>query len=237
MAGTACALVEMKLIIRKTAMSHQQNTETLSNAARTAARFLLHTTEFSISPNDHARILTLVVGYLSNCFQVEKDDITLLLLDRQGQKLGFLAPHHLARLGVSIPFHSRTSIVGKSLENRQAVIESRLPTVNRVQYFEKQKDKQFKSVCIQKMMPASVYVGHIQKAVTFPVAVGGSPLGVVQVSRRWRGTSATIEFSLQDLQILQTIEPVLCRLFQGIRALSSDDKLISVQKRPAVIKL
>lgn len=165
---------------------------------------------FSLSTEEHKRRIAFLVDYLSRTFNVKSDEVAFLVLDRQGENLTFMAPTYLASLKANFPYDRQRSVAGRSLWDRKPCIQNKLPAVNHLSYFERLKRKNSRPTRIEKML-------------TYPVYVGSSPLGVVQISRKWTlGSPMPRDFRIEDIQFCEEIRGCFIDLFQGIR---------SVQKR------
>ncbi|HLG18687.1 MAG TPA: hypothetical protein VI895_02585 [Bdellovibrionota bacterium] len=176
----------------------------------TIARFLTRTIQFSTFRNSYERSLALVTDYLARTFHVGKDEVALLVLDRVGQELRFVAPDYLARLSATIPFGRRQSQAAICLWDQKARIENRFAAVNHLAYFEK----------VRRDNP---HPHTIEKLLTYPVVSGSSPIGVVQISRKRTLNQATLpDFHVDDIRILEAIQAPLRALLQGIRSASSE---------------
>ena len=171
----------------------------------TGKRFLHRLVPPPAVPGSPDRSIALVIGYLARMCSVQEDEVAILVLDRKGENLWFAAPEYLTRIKGKFPFNRLSSVAGRSLCDRRPIVENQMTLVNHLAYFEQVRRK--------NMGPS-----RIEKMLTYPVVIGGSPLGVVQISRK-----ATIQqpsqpsFFPSDVRNISDIDVVLVRLIQRIR--------------------
>jgi hypothetical protein len=161
---------------------------------------------FSFSVEAQARGLALLVAHIARACGVNTDEVALLVLDRRGENLHFIAPEYLVRLNAVIPFKPELSLAGRCLSERRIEIENRLSAVNHLSHFER----------ARRMNPRPL---RLEKMMSIPVCYGSVPVGVVQVSRkRIPGSAPGADFRLEDALHVVEIERKICRLLQGVRA-------------------
>lgn len=184
-----------------------------------AHRFLKRTIQFSVLPESHVRGIALLTDYLARIFNVQKDEVAFLVLDRFGEDLHFVAPDYLAKIKANFPFDRCRSLAGKALWDQKPYIENGVSHVNHLSFFEQ----------VKRGNPR---LAKIERMLTFPILAGESPVGVVQISRKaLKAGLALPSFGLSDIQHLKSIERLILQLFQGIRSSfkKSDSKQVTRQ--------
>lgn len=170
------------------------------------SEFLNRAIAFPNRTSEVDRYVALLSDYLSTAFHVSVDEIGLLVLDRTGSSLVFVAPNYLVRLGASFPFSTACSVAAQSLRYRRVQVENSFATVNHLSHFERAK--------VPNSRPA-----RIEKMLTYPVYMGRYPLGLVQVSRKWSLASPVLpDFSKKDADLIREIEPSIVRVMLAIRS-------------------
>jgi hypothetical protein len=173
---------------------------------RTPLHFLDYAVGFSHSKEAQVRGVSWLVDYLMRSFGVAEDEVALLVLDRWGENLRFVAPSYLARLKAIIPFKKELSLAGKSLVDRRIGVENRLSVVNHLSFFERAKQ-------------GNPRLRRIEKMLTIPICVGAVPVGVVQISHKLAsGRESMNDFHRDDATHIVPVERVICRLMQGIQS-------------------
>ncbi len=176
-----------------------------------AARFLQQSIPFSLSPQSHQRGIGLLTEYLASMFAVSQDEVAFIVLDPQGQDMFFIAPQYLAELTSKIPFNPRDSLAGRALCDKRVLIENRSIGVNHLAYFE-------------RVRPAHGPARRIEKLLTYPIIVGKSPVGVVQISRKERASRIPREnFKKEDFGIIEQVRRPILNIMQGVRSLKRDE--------------
>ncbi len=174
----------------------------------TSKHFFRRAIQFSLSAKTHQRELAMVTSYLSLAYQVQEDEIAILLLDRTGKTLHFVAPNYLAHVKASIPYGRRTALASEALWERRVYIMNQLPSVPHCSQFEK----------VTHLNPNPF---PLEKVLTYPIVCHNSPLGVIQVSRKKLPFEVSIpDFQQEDVHWIAEIHPAICRLLQGIRSSS-----------------
>lgn len=132
-----------------------------------------------------------IVKRVSQEFSCKQDEVAILLLSTDGRHLRFAAPRKFADLG-SIPVTKRDSIAVSALTRKAGEVINNVPMVKHVSFFESIKLR-------DRPVP-------IQKMVTVPILVGGTPIGVAQVSRKGETPrEAGPDFNAADLRHAQEI--------------------------------
>jgi len=110
-----------------------------------------------------------VVKAVSAAFSCKADEVAILLLTSDNKHLRFLSPRKFSELG-TIPVTKRDSIAVNVLGKKQGEAINNVPLVKHVSFFEsiKLRDR-----------PAP-----IQKMITVPILLRGTPVGVAQISRK-----------------------------------------------------
>jgi hypothetical protein len=110
-----------------------------------------------------------VVKAVSAAFACKTDEVAILLLTTDHKHLRFISPRKFSELG-TIPVTKRDSIAVNVLGKKQGEATNNVPLVKHVAFFESIKLR-------DKPSP-------IQKMITVPILLKGSPVGIAQISRK-----------------------------------------------------
>jgi hypothetical protein len=141
--------------------------------------------------------LTQLAKTIGAAFQAKKEEVAILRLSSDGRMLGFVFPLKLAKIG-AIPLTTAHSLAAKNIRDKRGEIVNnfsvyRHPTV-------------FEAVDLSAEEKAS----PIQKIVSAPMLHEGKVAGVIQISRKGRGTDPLgPDFTAQDLTELTAVGSIL----------------------------
>ncbi len=164
-----------------------------------------------------AAALTQLATTIAQAFHARKEEVAILRLSSDGKMLGFVFPLKLARIG-AIPLTSAHSLAAKNIRDKRGEIVNnfsvyRHPTV-------------FEAVDLSKEEKAA----PIQKIVSAPMISEGKVAGVIQISRKGRGTDPLgPDFTPQDLAELSAVGSILGRYLATLPAMTP----AKPSKRPA----
>lgn len=138
-------------------------------------------------------------GKLATVFGVKQDEVAILTLVEDGKALRFLIPLKLRAIG-TIPLNSGSALAARTAREQKADLVNTFAGSRHATVFEGVPLGRGQDESIQKIMSA-------------PIIVGGTVLGVVQISRKGKTQkSAGADFTSSELRKLENLAPVLARV-------------------------
>jgi hypothetical protein len=150
--------------------------------------------ELQLGLTDPEERLPLAVKMLSKAYRVQAEDIAIFSLDQQEGMLSFSWPEKLRRSG-SIPLNAKNSLVARTLRENRGYL-----------------DNHFAKSAHGVIFEAFSGSKPIQKILSVPMLIDGTPRGVIQISRKGiDGKEAGPDFSPAELNALQKMAAIIGR--------------------------
>jgi hypothetical protein len=141
--------------------------------------------------------LNRAVELIARTFDVKLHEVAILGLTQDGRSLRFLAPETLRAIG-QIPLSSGSALAARTMREMRPEILNHFHVVPHASVFE--------GVPVAEDQRAE----PIQKIMSSPIMLGSKALGVLQVSRKGKGTQeAGPDFTPLQLRHLKTISDAL----------------------------
>jgi hypothetical protein len=141
---------------------------------------------------------------LGKMFDVDPDEVAILMVNQKNKSLRFLIPEKLSVVG-SIPLSSTNALAARTARERKAELTNTFNTSRHASVFEGVPLGRRHGESIHKMMSA-------------PIVDGTKVIGVIQISRKGHSaTNAGPDFTQKDLRALTSLSPTLelfLKLFQ-----------------------
>ena len=137
---------------------------------------------------------------LRQAFNLQADEIAVLMADREEDVLRFTWPVRLQKTG-TIPVSSRDSLAARTFRENKAAANNRFAAIYHASIFEQVK---LSPEATERPQP-------IQKILSAPLpGSDGTPVGVIQLSRKGADSDAAgPDFSREDLAALIAISKIL----------------------------
>lgn len=136
---------------------------------------------------------------LRQVFNLQADEVAILLADLEHEVLRFVWPAKLQKSG-TIPISSRDSLAARTYRENKAVANNRFAAIYHASIFEQVKlapDATERPQPIQKILSAPLH------------GADSAPTGVIQVSRKGADGNAVADFTREDLASLIEISKIL----------------------------
>jgi len=141
---------------------------------------------------------------LGRMFDVDPDEVAILIVSQKNKILKFVIPEKLSVVG-SIPLSSTNALAARTVRERKAELTNTFNTSRHASVFEGVPLGRREGESIHKMMSA-------------PIVDGTKVIGVIQISRKGHSAkSAGPDFTQKDLRALTALSPTLelfLKLFQ-----------------------
>ncbi len=135
------------------------------------------------------KFLDEVSLFYQELFNIDEDEVTILLTNKKRTLLSFAKPDYLRDAGF-IPMTSPDSMAVKSIQSRKAKLLNSISSVRHTNIFESVKHPKKYSRPIQMMMIVPIFAENI-------------PLGVIEIVRKGMSkTEAGEDFTQEDLKVL-----------------------------------
>ena len=145
---------------------------------------------------------------IARAFKAKKEEVAILRLSSDGRMLGFVFPLKLARIG-AIPLTTAHSLAAKNIRDKRGEIVNNFSVYRHPTVFE------------AVDLSAEEKAAPIQKIVSAPMITEGKVAGVIQISRKGRGTDPLgPDFTPQDLAELNAVGSILGRYLATLPAMA-----------------
>ena len=140
--------------------------------------------------------IDVVVDFLSKYFNVNSDEVGILLITSNGKFLRFVAPKKLFKSGATFPISKRESVSTRVITTLKPDIQNNLSNIKHLSIYEQVKTSEDKPKAIQKML-------------TYPLLSENKALGVIQISRKGdTPQQAGPDFTQSDIKKLTDLSPL-----------------------------
>jgi hypothetical protein len=140
--------------------------------------------------------ISRVVEQLAKSFEVQQDEVAILVLESGRKFLSFRFPEKLRTIG-TIPLTSTSSLAARTAREKKPELVNNFASVPHATVFEGVPMGRDEGELIHKIMSA-------------PLSATGKVVGVIQISRKGRTpTQAGPDFTPQDLRALVAVSGVL----------------------------
>ncbi|MBZ5564925.1 MAG: GAF domain-containing protein [Acidobacteriia bacterium] len=155
-----------------------------------------------------AAALTQLATTIAQAFKAKKEEVAILRVSPDGRMLGFVFPLKLARIG-AIPLTTAHSLAAKNIRDKRGEIVNNFSVYRHPTVFE------------AVDLSAEEKAAPIQKIVSAPMIAEGKVAGVIQISRKGRGTDPLgPDFTPQDLAELIAVGSILGRYLATLPAMA-----------------
>jgi AcrR family transcriptional regulator len=157
------------------------------------------------SPDVFRRLMASLGAAIAHAFAVREDEVAILLVRDQGHMLGFAYPWAFFADKKNLFPVTAPSIAGQVLRSKRGRVDNNVSRIQHLDIYERVAAKGSASSTIQKMISAPM------------VAADGTPLGVIQISRKAKSPQeAGPNFAEQDLLKLTALGRWLAPLVQKV---------------------
>ncbi len=158
------------------------------------------------NPPSEAALTQLAIT-IANAFKAKKEEVAILRVASDGRMLGFVFPIKLAKIG-AIPLTTAHSLAAKNIRDKRGEIVNNFSVYRHPTVFE------------AVDLSAEEKAAPIQKIVSAPMIADGKVAGVIQISRKGRGTDPLgPDFTPHDLAELNAVGTILGRYLATLPAM------------------